>query len=117
MRSKVARLRLAALAGIACMFPAAFAADAYRTFTLTWDSPTENEDGSPLTDLQGYYVYVGQSPEALLPMYFTASQSVMLGQTAFGPRYFAVSAVNTSGVESALTAVLSEPVEPAGVLP
>jgi len=35
----------------------------------------------------------------------------VLGQAPFGPRYFAVSAVNTSGVESALTEVLSEPLE------
>jgi hypothetical protein len=111
MRSKIAWLRLAALVGIACTFSTAFAADSYRTFTLTWNSPTQNEDGSPLTDLQGYYIYVGQSPEALLPTYFTASQSVVLGQTGFGPRYFAVSAVNTSGVESALTQIMSEPVE------
>jgi hypothetical protein len=111
MKSKFARLRLAALVGIACTFSTALAADPYRTFTLTWTSPTQNEDGSPLTDLQGFYIYVGQTPEALLPFYFTASQSVVLGQTGFGPRYFAVSAVNTSGVESSLTEVLSEPVE------
>jgi len=109
MNAKFARLRLAALVGIACTLSCA--ADPYRTFTLTWTSPTENEDGSPLTDLQGYYIYVGQTPEALLPLYFTGSPSVVLGHTGFGPRYFAVSAVNTSGVESALTEVLSEPVE------
>ena len=54
---------------------------------------------------------MGQTPDALLPLYFTASQSVVLGHTGFGQRYFAVSAVNTSGVESDLTEVLSEPVE------
>jgi hypothetical protein len=37
--------------------------------------------------------------------------SVVLGYTGFGQRYFAVSAVNTSGVESDLTEFLSEPVE------
>jgi hypothetical protein len=111
MKSRFARLRLAALVGIACAFSTAFAADSYRTFTLTWVSPTQNEDGSPLTDLQGYYIYVGQTPDALLPLYFTAAQSVVLGQTGFGPRYFAVSAVNTSGLESALTGVVGEPLE------
>jgi hypothetical protein len=109
MKAKFARLRLAALVGIA--WTSACAADPYRTFTLTWTSPTQNEDGSPLIDLQGYYVYVGQSPEALWRVYFTGAQSIVLGHTGFGPGYFAVSAVNTSGVESARTEVLSEPVE------
>jgi hypothetical protein len=44
-------------------------------------------------------------------VYFTGAQSIVLGHTGFGPGYFAVSAVNTSGVESARTEVLSEPVE------
>lgn len=27
--------------------------------TLTWDAPSENEDGSPLTDLAGHRLYYG----------------------------------------------------------
>src|SRR4030042_1896878 len=33
----------------------AFAVD----FTLSWDAPTTNADGTPLTDLAGYKVYYG----------------------------------------------------------
>jgi hypothetical protein len=29
------------------------------TIKLAWDAPTTNSDGSPLTDLAGYYVYYG----------------------------------------------------------
>jgi hypothetical protein len=111
MNAKFAALRLAALVGIACAFSPAFAAEPDGTFTLTWTSPTENEDGSPLTDLAGYHVYVGQSPDALVPFWFTISQHMVLPDTVFGSRYFAVSAVNTSGVESALTEVVRGPVE------
>ena len=111
MNAKFARLRLAALVGIACTSSPAFAAEPSPTFTLTWTSPTENEDGSPLTDLAGYHVYVGRSPEALLPFWFTISQRIVLPHAVFDARYFAVSAVNTSGVESALTEVLRGPVE------
>ena len=109
MKAKVARLRLAALVGIACTFSTAFAA-APQTFSLTWASPATNEDGSVLTDLQGYYVYVGLTPETLAPLYFTSSSTAVFGVAAVR-RYFAVTAVNTSGGESALTEVLSEPVE------
>src|SRR4030067_1427045 len=28
---------------------------------LTWDAPTTNTDGSPLTDLAGYKIYYGDS--------------------------------------------------------
>ncbi len=30
--------------------------------TLSWTAPTENEDGSPLTDLAGYKFYWGTTP-------------------------------------------------------
>ncbi|MDX1563655.1 MAG: putative Ig domain-containing protein, partial [Gammaproteobacteria bacterium] len=36
--------------------------NANGTATLTWTPPTENTDGSPLTDLAGYIVYWGTSP-------------------------------------------------------
>lgn len=29
--------------------------------TLTWDAPTTNEDGTPLTDLAGYRLYGGET--------------------------------------------------------
>ncbi|MDH3431489.1 MAG: putative Ig domain-containing protein [Gammaproteobacteria bacterium] len=30
--------------------------------TLTWTPPTQNEDGTPLTDLAGYWIYWGTTP-------------------------------------------------------
>lgn len=30
-----------------------------RTITVAWDPPSENEDGSPLTDLAGHRLYYG----------------------------------------------------------
>lgn len=29
--------------------------------TLIWDAPTTNADGTPLTDLAGYHVYISQA--------------------------------------------------------
>ncbi len=110
MNSKFARLRIAALVGIACTFTTAFAADPYETATLSWTSPTQNADGSPLTDLEGYYVYVGLTPEALAPRYFTTASSAVVDAGAVG-RYFAVTAVVASGLESDLSAVVRLPVE------
>lgn len=119
MTAQIARLHVAVLTGIASLFSTAFADTALaqdgtqnQAFTLTWSAPTSNEDGTPLTDLLGYYIYVGNAPDALLPLYYTnaGNSSVVLGVGGPGLRYFAVSAVNYDGVESDLTAVLSEPV-------
>jgi hypothetical protein len=110
MNSKFARLRIAALFCLACTVSTAFAVDPDRTVRLSWTSPTQNDDGSPLTDLQGYYIYVGLTPEALAIRYFTNDPSALVG-TGPVPLYFAVTAVNTSGLESVLSEVVSLPVQ------
>ena len=110
MKSKFASLRIAALVGIACTSSTAFADDPFRTVRLSWSFPTENTDGSLLMDLQGYYVYVGLTPEALAPAYFTGAPSVVF-QTGPVRLYFAVTAVNASGLESVPSAIVTLPGE------
>jgi hypothetical protein len=48
---------------VAALNPFAISVDAMGTvsLTLSWAAPTQNEDGSPLTDLAGYRVYYGTS--------------------------------------------------------
>ena len=80
------------------------------TATLDWTPPTENSDGSVLTDLAGYTVYYGTSPNNL-------TQSVKIGNpglTAYtmtnlpaGTWYFAVTSYSTTGAESARSGVIS----------
>jgi hypothetical protein len=82
-----------------------------RTVTLQWDGPTRNADtaGSALTDLAGYRVYMsatrGQySSNAVSQVAATApggtGQAVISGLAA-GTYFFAVSAFDASGNESA----------------
>jgi len=41
-----------------------FAAPVFgASVTLTWDAPTTNEDGTPLTDLAGYDVHYGSATQ------------------------------------------------------
>jgi hypothetical protein len=78
--------------------------------TLDWMPPTENSDGSVLTNLAGYTVYYGTSPDNL-------SQSVKVtnpGLTAYavtglssGTWYFAVTSYSADGVESTRTSTVS----------
>lgn len=81
------------------------------TATLSWYAPTENTDGTALTDLSGYRIYYGTDADAL-------SQSVdidTVGITTYvvsnlgtGTWYFAIKAYNAAGVESDLSNVASK---------
>jgi hypothetical protein len=110
MTVKNAWSRFAALAAIALASSTAFGDEQHNTVVLTWDVPTVNEDGSPLTDLVAYYVYVGDSPTTMLPVYYTTADHTGIVMGYWGPRsrYYAVSAVNADGIESQLTGVLSD---------
>lgn len=74
---------------------------AVSSATLSWDAPTTNSDGSPLTDLTGYKVYYGTSSGSY-------TESVDIGNTtgsvvdglSAGTWCFAVTAYDTSGNES-----------------
>jgi hypothetical protein len=78
--------------------------------TLDWMPPTSNSDGSVLTNLAGYTVYYGTSPNDL-------SQTIKVsnpGLSAYtvegltsGKWYFAVTAHSADGVESNRTATVS----------
>ncbi len=77
---------------------------------MDWMPPTENSDGSALTNLAGYTVYYGTSPSNL-------TQSVKVtnpGLTAYtvtnlssGTWYFAVTSYSSAGIESTRTGTVS----------
>jgi hypothetical protein len=76
----------------------------FGSATLTWLPPTENIDGTALTNLAGYRLYWGHQPGS-----YTNSTAVMspgittyvVENLASGTYYFAATAVNSSGAESA----------------
>ncbi|MCC6544433.1 MAG: fibronectin type III domain-containing protein, partial [Nitrospirae bacterium] len=70
---------------------------------LTWDPPTTNSDGSPLTDLAGYKVYYGTTSgnySTVMDVSNVTSYTVygLFDNTTY---YFATTAYNTSSIESA----------------
>jgi hypothetical protein len=77
--------------------------------TLDWTPPTQNDDGSTLSNLAGYKVYYGTSATQL-----TQSVSVTNpGLTAYtlsnlpaGTWYFQVTALSSTGFESARSGLL-----------
>ena len=71
---------------------------------LSWTAPTENEDGSLLTDLAGYRIYYGQSEtnlDALILVNESLTTSYDINDLESEHSYFfCVAAYNTTGSES-----------------
>ncbi len=93
-------------------FAIAISAATTGTATVSWTAPTQNTDGSPLTDLAGYTIYYGTSSGNLnnsINVNSAATTSYTVSGLATGATYyFAVSAVNSSGVSSSLSDVGSK---------
>jgi hypothetical protein len=71
--------------------------------TLSWTPPTQNTDGSPLTDLASYKIYYGNESGN----YHTSIQINNNGMTVYVVKhltsntyYFVMTAINSSGEES-----------------
>jgi hypothetical protein len=85
-------------------FSIAVVATATGSTTLTWNPPTQNTDGSPLTDLAGYRVYWGTSQGSYTNSATISNpglSSYVVDQLTPATWYFAVTAVNAAGAESA----------------
>jgi Putative Ig domain len=80
------------------------------TATVNVTPPTQNSDGSPLTNLAGMRVYYGTSPASLsqqIQLANTTATSYTLSNLASGTWYFGATAYTTMGTESALSPVVS----------
>jgi hypothetical protein len=82
--------------------------------TLSWTPPTQNTDGSPLSNLAGYRVYWGQTQG-------NYSNSVTVGNAGLSRYvvdqltpatwYFTVTALNAAGIESAFSNVATKTIQ------
>ncbi len=70
---------------------------------LSWEAPTENEDGSPLTDLAGYKIYWGTQPDEYTNSVTIDNPAVLtyvLENLVPATYYFVATAFNAEGSES-----------------
>lgn len=78
--------------------------------SLTWIAPTQNTDGTPLTDLAGYRIDYGTSATVLDTAVYVQDAKIT-GWTspnlAAGTWFFGVRAFNSLGLESALSNVVN----------
>ena len=79
--------------------------------TLSWSAPSENTNGSALTDLGGFKIYYGTAPKQLTNTVALTSPGLLtyvFSELPIGTTYyFAVIAVTTTGVESAPSQTVS----------
>ena len=71
--------------------------------SLTWQAPTENSDGSPLTDLKGYKIHYGvksQNYTGAISVDNPTLTTYLVSSLPAGKYYFAVTAYNAAGLES-----------------
>jgi hypothetical protein len=74
--------------------------------TLAWEPPTQNSDGSTLTDLVGYKIHYGtasQNYTATMALDNPGLTRYVVDSLPAGKYYFAVAAYNSKGIESSLS--------------
>jgi hypothetical protein len=79
-------------------------AAAAGTATLSWNAPTSNVNGTPITPLKGYTIYYGNSEGAMtqsLVVSGAATTSAEITGLGSGTWYFAVAADAADGTQSA----------------
>jgi hypothetical protein len=79
---------------------------------LSWAAPTENTDGTPVTELAGYHIYYGTNPTELTlsaSVAGAASTTYVVGDLpSGGTYYFSVVAYNSAGVDSGQSNLANE---------
>ncbi len=88
-------------------FTITVAGGATGTATVSWTVPTTRTDGTALTNLAGFRVYYGSSPgvyPTVVNVTSPATTSYVVANLASGTYYFAATAYDSNGIESAYSA-------------
>lgn len=78
---------------------------------LSWVPPSENTDGSVLTDLAGYRIYYGTGPNTLTEVVDVPTVGItdfVIDNLTAGTYYFSIRAYTAAGIESALSNIVSD---------
>ena len=90
------------------------AAVATGSVTLSWLPPTQNTDGSPLSNLGGYRIHWGTAQGSYTNSATISNaglSSYVVDQLTPATWFFVVSAVTTSGIESSFSNVASKRIQ------
>jgi Fibronectin type III domain len=81
-----------------------------QSVSLAWTPPTENTDGSALTNLSGYEIYYGTSSSSLtqkISLNSVGLSDYVVENLTAGTWYFQVIAINAAGVQSGPSSLVS----------
>jgi Putative Ig domain len=95
-------------------FAIAVVQSANGSASLQWVAPTENTNGTPLTNLAGYRIYYGTSASAMTQTAQIANPTIntyLLANLTPATWYFEVKAYTTANVESSASPVASETID------
>jgi hypothetical protein len=82
--------------------------------SVSWDAPTENTNGSPLTDLAGFRIYYGTSSNNLSQTAQVSNPTVttfVVNNLSAGTWFFGVKAYNAAGAESDFSNLASKTIQ------
>ena len=82
--------------------------------TLSWLPPTENSDGTALSDLKGYKVHYGPASKSYSDIIQVSNPGLttyVVQNLPAGKYYFAITAYNSTGHESSLSGEVSTQVD------
>jgi hypothetical protein len=82
--------------------------------TLSWTAPTQNTNGTPLTNLAGYRIYYGTSETAMTQTVQIANSGIVtdvVSNLSPGTWYFSIRAYTSANVESVASAVASKAID------
>lgn len=85
-----------------------------RSATLSWTAPTQNTDGTTLTNLAGYRIHYGTSATVLSQTIQVSNAGLttyMIENLSPGTYYFAVKAYTSTGTESESSNVVSKTIQ------
>ena len=83
---------------------------ASTSVTLGWVAPTQNSNGSPITDLAGYKIHYGTASENYTKVVAVSNPSIsryVMDSLESGTYFFAITAYNSKGIESTLSGEIS----------
>jgi hypothetical protein len=81
------------------------------TATLSWVAPSQNTDGSALTNLAGYRIYYGTGADALTDVIDVPTVGItdyVIDNLTAGTYYFSIRAYTSAGTESDLSNIVSD---------
>ena len=80
------------------------------SLTLGWVAPTQNSNGTPITELAGYKIHYGTTSQDYTKVVAVSNPSIsryVLDSLASGTYFFAIAAYNSKGIESTLSGEIS----------